>query len=60
MMNKLRLHFWILIGAIYMFGTGVAWAVSVPLRFIYKFTQRMDDKASAVIIEKLEKYENAE
>lgn len=58
MMNKLKLGFWITIGVMYMFGMGVVWAVSVPLRIMYKCAQRMDDKASAFIIEKLEKYED--
>lgn len=58
MMNKLKLYFWILVGVMYMFGMGAVWAASVPLRIMYKCAQRMDDKASAVIIEKLEKYED--
>lgn len=57
-MNKMKLYFWILIGAMYMFGMGVLWSVSVPLRIMYKCAQRMDDKVSAFIIEKLEKYED--
>ncbi|QDH85549.1 hypothetical protein [Proteus phage vB_PmiP_RS51pmB] len=59
-MNKLKLGFWITIGVMYMFGMGVVWAALVPVRIMYKFAQRMNDKASSVIIEKLEKYENEE